>query len=175
MKLLKWCFTLVLALATIEWGLPLATPYLMPLFKLPIEQQEIVDSEQTAPVTSIPTSRLQTILMYLPFLGIQIEDVSMIESPKLPCIDSVYFTYNTNSYSVYQVDPDHEDVKNYISELETTNMLELPDSTYVGIATSDYVLLVEEINDLALFIESVKEVNGILEGMGMEKVVLKFE
>ena len=97
MKLLKWSFTLVLALATIEWGLPLATPYLKPLFKLPIEQQEIVDIEQTAPVTSIPTSRLQTILMYLPFLGIQIEDVSMIESPKLPCIDSVYFTYNTNS------------------------------------------------------------------------------
>ncbi|MBQ9987126.1 MAG: hypothetical protein IJP28_01980 [Erysipelotrichales bacterium] len=174
MKLLKWCFTLVLALAIVEWGLPLATTYLKPLIQFPTPPDQ-VDNEQTVPVTSIPTSRLQTILMYLPFLGIQIEDVSTISSPKLPSIDSVSFTYHSNSFSVYQIDPTQEEIQTYIEALEANNMLELPDGTYVGISTSDYVLLVEEIHDLASFIESVKEVNGILESMGMEKVSLKFE
>lgn len=174
MKLLKWCIVIVLVFV----GSQLSTPYLTEFisqFTPKVEESSEKEEESTPVNTVIEESRLKTLLTYLPFLGINISDVSEIATPKIKSSEALTFTYHDNVFSLYQVDSTSEESMQVMSSLKKNNMVEISDVLYVGVVASDYVVLVEEVHDLPNLVKSVKEINDVLGSLGFEKVSLKFE
>lgn len=175
----------MIAFVGVQWG----TPYLgdvgeniqntlnSTFFNNQDTVEEKVKPNQDTEVANgiLEDSRLKTLLTYLPFLGIKISNVEAIANPKIESSEAVSFTYNSNVFSLYQIDTSSEKAKEIVSLLEGSHVLEVNGKSYVGIAASDYVILVEDVKDLSLLVKSIHEVNEVLTSLGFKKVSLKFE
>lgn len=184
MKLWKLCIFVVVLFIGLEVGTPYITNYVLETMSFlneslnngEIEEEvesEFDDSEVVSAVVS--ESRLKTLLTYLPFLGINISDVTVISEPKIVSSEALSFTYNSNLFSLYQVDVSSSDINGVVSALKENNVVDIGEERYVGYVASDFIVLIEEVNDLPKLIESVKEVNAVLSSLGFEKVSIKFE